>query len=111
LDAAASQAALDSAAAAMIQAIRQDLHQGIIRVAQGGDALTQQALRRVFFARLSWLEALLADQEWLSGESPGELDAIVFPLLRAFDNGLRAAFPPIDPSLADYPRLKERAQL
>jgi putative glutathione S-transferase len=111
LDADAAQDASGSTAEATLSAVRLDLHQSVIRMAQGGDALTQQALRRVFFARLSWLEALLASQEWLSGETPGRLDASVFPLLRVFDTGLREAFPPIDPSLADYPKLQERAQL
>jgi glutathione S-transferase len=86
--------------------LRADLYAAAAQLAEGQDAITQQALRRVFWARLSWLEHRLGAEPWASGAERGALDLVLAPLLDHFD-AVHQVFPPVDPGLADYPRLAQ----
>ena len=84
---------------------------GIGQLAAGADALTQQALRRLFFARLSWLEALLGAQPYLTGAEPSGVDRRLARLLELWGAGKLVWLTPIDPVLDDFPNLAAYANL
>ncbi|MDR0836951.1 MAG: GNAT family N-acetyltransferase [Propionibacteriaceae bacterium] len=84
--------------------LRDDLYDAAIQLSQGADALTQLALRRVFQARLHWLDYRLSTQPWADGPHESATDYVLRPLLTQFET-VADIFPPIDPILADYPSL------
>ena len=90
--------------AKLVGILRADLYDTAIRLSNGAPSATQLALRRVFQARLNWLDYRLGKQPWLGGETPSAADYVLLPLLRNFDTVARV-FPPIDPLLVDYPNL------
>ncbi|MDR0627175.1 MAG: GNAT family N-acetyltransferase [Bifidobacteriaceae bacterium] len=96
---------LDEAAARFWRWIDCDLVDGIDQLAAGADALTQQALRRLFFARLSWLDALLGGQPYLTGAGPTAVDRRLARLLAMWGEDKLVGLTPIDPVLADFPHL------
>jgi glutathione S-transferase len=106
LDAAAAPA--DDAGAEVTQLVRwvdDDLVDGIGQLAAGADALTQQALRRVFFARLSGLEARLRSHPYLAGDRPTAADRRLARFCDFYGAGELPGLTPIDPVLADFPDL------
>ena len=83
-----------------VEVVREDLLAPLVRLAEGADAPLQHALRRVFFARLAWLDQRVG--------AVGTLDrapAAVTPVLRAFQTWLGDVLPPIDPVVADFSAL------
>ncbi|MDR0591795.1 MAG: hypothetical protein LBG60_00770, partial [Bifidobacteriaceae bacterium] len=93
----------------LAQIVESDLVDGIGRLAAGADALTQQAVRRVLFARLGWLEARLGAQPHLTDDGPTGVDRRLAGFLRLWGAGELPGLPPIDPALADYPLLEAYA--
>ncbi|MBW3091825.1 glutathione S-transferase C-terminal domain-containing protein [Bifidobacterium sp. 82T10] len=63
------------------------------------------ALRRVFYARLGWLDDILSRNAYLLGDQPTDADAHLFGVLLTFDIGYRNAFPVPDAAVVDYPHL------
>jgi glutathione S-transferase len=85
--------------------IDQDLAGGIERLATGANSLTQQAVRRLLFARLSWFEARLRAAPYLTGAEPTAADWRLGRFLAFYGAGELPGLPPIDPVLEDYPGL------
>ncbi|MCH9276167.1 glutathione S-transferase C-terminal domain-containing protein [Bifidobacterium amazonense] len=67
-------------------------------------------LRRVFYARLGWLDDILSRSPYLLGSQPTDADAHLFGVLFTFDIGYRNAFPVPDAAVVDYPHLWEYAR-
>lgn len=68
------------------------------------------ALRRVFYARLGWLDEILAHRPFVLGSQLTDADLHVFGVLLTFDIGYRNAFPVPDAAIVDYPHLWEYAR-
>ena len=68
------------------------------------------ALRRVFYARLGWLDEILSHRPFLLGNQLTDADLHVFGVLLTFDIGYRNAFPVPDAAIVDYPHLWEYAR-
>ena len=73
-------------------------------------AQTHAVLRRVFYARLGWLDHILTSSEYLLGDTFTDADAHLFGVLLTFDIGYRPAFPTPDALISDYPHLWEYAR-
>jgi putative glutathione S-transferase len=86
------------------QRLRDDLYATATLISRGADATTQLALRRVFQARLNWLDYRLNTLPWADGLNESPIDYVLRPLLAQFET-VASVFPPIDPVLADYPSL------
>lgn len=63
------------------------------------------ALRRVFYARLGWLDDVLSHGRYLLGDTLTDADLHLFGVLLTFDIGYRSAFPAPDAAVVDYPHL------
>ncbi|MDR1513046.1 MAG: hypothetical protein LBS56_06140, partial [Propionibacteriaceae bacterium] len=85
-----------------------DLVRPLRRLAHGSVAEDQIIARRLFWARLGWFEARLKGRDHVAGAEPTAADAALDSVLREFDAGLVGALAPIDPVLADFPRLAAR---
>ncbi|NMM95666.1 Acetyltransferase [Bifidobacterium sp. DSM 109960] len=68
-------------------------------------AQTHAALRRVFYARLGWLDDVLSRSPYLLGDALTDADLHLFGVLLTFDIGYRSAFPAPDAAIVDYPHL------
>lgn len=73
-------------------------------------AQTHAVLRRVFYARLGWLDNILSRNRFLLGERFTDADAHLFGVLLTFDIGYRNAFPAPDAAIVDYPYLWDYAK-
>lgn len=73
-------------------------------------AQTHAALRRVFYARLGWLDNILSRNTFLLGDRFTDADAHLFGVLLTFDIGYRNAFPVPDAAIVDYPYLWDYAK-
>lgn len=73
-------------------------------------AQTHAALRRVFYARLGWLDDILSRSRYLLGEQLTDADLHLFGVLLTFDIGYRSAFPAPDAAIVDYPHLWDFAR-
>ncbi|MCI2177848.1 MAG: GNAT family N-acetyltransferase [Ancrocorticia sp.] len=89
----------------MISAIEHDLIDTLFAIATEEQAAAKEALRRVFYARLGWFDALLETREYLGGNTICEPDAYLFGVLITFDMGYRSFFPFGDAAVVDYPNL------
>jgi glutathione S-transferase len=92
-------------AGGLARAIRRDLATPLARLAKGLPALAQIAARRLFAARLGWLEARLGHATHLLGDAPSAADAALLPVLEAYAAGFGDILAPFDPDLEDHPRL------
>lgn len=68
-------------------------------------AQTHAVLRRVFYARLGWLDDILSRRQYLLGDDLTDADLHLFGVLLTFDIGYRSAFPAPDAAVVDYPNL------
>lgn len=73
-------------------------------------AQTHAVLRRVFYARLGWLDNILSRNRFLLGDRFTDADAHLFGVLLTFDIGYRNAFPVPDAAIVDYPYLWDYAK-
>lgn len=92
-----------TAEAALTGQVQDDLVSSLIRLASGADGATQQALRRLFFARLAWFDQRVAASGSVGTARPAP--EALLPVLRAYREWLGELLPPIDPVLEDYPAL------
>mgnify|MGYP002516462771 CR=1 FL=1 len=68
-------------------------------------AQSHAVLRRVFYARLGWLDDVLSRSPYLLGDALTDADLHLFGVLLTFDIGYRSAFPAPDAAIVDYPHL------
>lgn len=73
-------------------------------------AQTHAVLRRVFYARLGWLDDVLSRRRYLLGDDLTDADLHLFGVLLTLDIGYRSAFPAPDAAIVDYPNLWEYAK-
>lgn len=85
--------------------VRDDVVDGAFAVLRASSEAGRDASRRVFFARLAYLDYLLTTRTYLGGEEPGAVDLWLFAALVQYDVGWRRHFPWGDARLQDYPRL------
>lgn len=89
----------------LVRTIDEDILAGALRIAADPTSVSSEADRRVLYARLGWLDHLLASQRFIGGETLSEADGHLFGFLLTFDIGLRNRFPFADAAVVDYPNL------
>lgn len=93
--------------------IDNDLTSPLLDVAlspRNADPDAKSTLRRLFYARIGWFDALLATRPYLLGTHITEPDLRLFGVTVTFDIAYRAHFPFADASITDYPHLWRHAR-
>jgi putative glutathione S-transferase len=89
----------------LVTIIDTELTDGLFAVINADNDAKRDAYRRVFYARLGWLDYILSGRTFLTGEEISDADGHLFGVLLTFDIGYRNLFPPADAAVLDYPHL------
>jgi putative glutathione S-transferase len=89
----------------LVTIIDNELTDGLFEVINANNDAKRDAYRRIFYARLGWLDYILSNRTFLTGEKISDADGHLFGVLLTFDIGYRNLFPDADAAVLDYPHL------